>query len=221
MGAEGEGLEAKVEQMTDPNDPAAMTNALDAATAATRNFGAETARTLSNVSSEYRKASSGGQSFSRTLTSAFDDVALRGKSLSDTLKKLALNLSKLVLNNAFNSIGGSVTGALGLSGSVTASANGNVIAGGRVKPFAKGGVLSSPVLFPLQGGMGLAGEAGAEAIMPLRRGADGRLGVASNGGATQNITFNVTASDAASFKRSETQIAAMLTRVTSRGQRNL
>ena len=208
--------------MTDTNDPVAMTGALDAAAVATRNFGAETRRTLSNVSSDYRKASAGGQSFSRSLTSAFDDVALRGKSLSDTLKKLALNLSQLVLNNAFNSIGSSIIGSLGLGGSVTANANGNVISGGRVKAFAKGGVLSSPVLFPLQGGMGLAGEAGAEAIMPLQRGPDGRLGVAtSGGGASQNIIFNVTASDATSFKRSETQIAAMLTRVASRGQRNL
>ena len=210
--------------MTNSNDPVAMTSALEAATMATRSFGAETTRTLSNVSSEYRKASSGGQSFSRSLTSAFDDVALRGKSLSDTLQKLALNLSKLVLNNAFNSIGNSLSSGLGNLlglGTTTANANGNVIAGGRVKPFAKGGVLSSPMLFPLQGGVGLAGEAGAEAIMPLQRGPDGRLGVAAGGGATQNITFNVTANDAASFKRSEAQIAAMLTRVASRGQRNL
>lgn len=208
--------------MTDPNDPTAMTAAMEAATAATRAFGAETTRTLSNVSSDYRRAGSGGRDFSRTLTSAFDDVALRGKSLSDTLKKLALDLSRLVLNSAVKSVGGSLGSSLGtLASSLVASAEGNVFAGGRVKPFAKGGVVASPMLFPLQGGVGLAGEAGPEAIMPLQRGADGRLGVAGGGNAAPNITFNVTARDADSFKRSETQIAAMLARVASRGQRNM
>lgn len=109
-----------------------------------------------------------------------------------------------------------------LVGGLIASADGNAFADGRVLPFAKGGVIASPMLFPLRGGTGLAGEAGAEAILPLRRGADGRLGVASEGGtAGMNITFNVTAADAASFRRSESQIAAMLARVGARGQRNL
>ena len=209
--------------MTDPNDPVALTSAMDAASAATRAFGAETVRTLTNVSGEYRRAGSSGRDFGRSLTSAFDDVALKGKSLSDTLQKLALNLSSMVLNKAVMSIGTSVGSSIAsaFGSGVTASADGNAFSGGRVKPFAKGGVVSSPMLFPLQGGMGLAGEAGAEAIMPLQRGADGRLGVASAGGSSPNIVFNVTARDAESFRRSETQIAAMLARVASRGQRNL
>lgn len=209
--------------MTDPNDPVALTAAMEAASAATRAFGAETVRTLSNVSGEYRRAGTSGRDFGRTLTSAFDDVALKGKSLSDTLQKLALSLSRLVLNRAVSSIGTSLGNSIAgaFNGSVTASADGNVFSGGRVKPFAKGGVVSSPVFFPLQSGMGLAGEAGAEAIMPLQRGADGRLGVAASGGAGTNIVVNVTARDAESFKRSETQIAAMIARVASRGQRNM
>ncbi|HEY4343439.1 MAG TPA: phage tail tape measure protein, partial [Parvibaculum sp.] len=142
-------------------------------------------------------------------------------------QKLALNLSKLVLNNAVNSIGSSVGNSFGssfasMAGSLFASADGNVISGGRIKPFAKGGVVASPMLFPLQGGTGLAGEAGAEAILPLQRGSDGRLGVAAGGAAQpMQITFNVTAADADSFRRSETQIAAMINRAASRGQRNM
>ena len=70
--------------------------------------------------------------------------------------------------------------------------------------------------------MGIAGEAGPEAILPLSRGSDGRLGVrAQGGGAGVNVTFNVTTPDADSFRRSEGQIAAMLSRVVGRGQRNL
>jgi phage-related minor tail protein len=59
-------------------------------------------------------------------------------------------------------------------------------------PFASGGVISSPTMFPMRGGMGLMGEAGPEAIMPLRRGPDGRLGV-EGGGSTTNVTYNVAA----------------------------
>ncbi len=72
------------------------------------------------------------------------------------------------------------------------------------------------------GGLGLMGEAGAEAILPLKRGPDGALGVAapSAGGGSQ-IIFNVTATDAASFRKSEGQIAAMLARSVGRGQRGL
>ena len=81
---------------------------------------------------------------------------------------------------------------------------------------------SSPIAFPLKGGAtGIAGERGAEAIMPLSRGPDGRLGVKSDGGGRNiSVTFNVSTPDAESFRRTETQLAAMLGRVVASGQRN-
>jgi phage-related minor tail protein len=84
--------------------------------------------------------------------------------------------------------------------------------------FAKGGVVASPTYFPTGAGLGLAGEAGPEAILPLARGSDGRLGVAA-GGATVNVTFNVVASDARSFAASEADVSAMLLRAVRRGTR--
>ena len=58
------------------------------------------------------------------------------------------------------------------------SADGNVVQGGRIKPYAKGGVVAEPTMFPMAGGdVGLMGEAGPEAIMPLKRSNNGRLGV--------------------------------------------
>jgi phage-related minor tail protein len=89
---------------------------------------------------------------------------------------------------------------------------------GGVTAFAKGGVVASPSYFSTGGGLGLAGEAGAEAILPLSRGSDGRLGVAAPGRAV-NVTFNVTASDARSFAASEAEISAMLLRAVKRGTR--
>jgi phage-related minor tail protein len=84
-------------------------------------------------------------------------------------------------------------------------------------------VVSAPTYFGSAGGLGLMGEAGAEAILPLKRGPDGALGVAAGGGGGggAQIVFNVTAQDAASFRKSEGQIAAMLTRAVGRGQRSL
>ncbi len=65
------------------------------------------------------------------------------------------------------------------------------------------------------------GEAGPEAIMPLTRGADGRLGVQTQGGGRAvNIVMNVTTPDVQGFARSQSQIAAQMSRALSRGDRN-
>jgi hypothetical protein len=75
-------------------------------------------------------------------------------------------------------------GLLGLLG----FAKGGVFAGGaQVTAFANGGVVGGPTLFGTRSGLNLMGEAGPEAIMPLKRGADGKLGVAGGGGGVTNI----------------------------------
>lgn len=73
------------------------------------------------------------------------------------------------------------------------NATGNVYGSNGLVPFARGGIVNGPTMFPFAKGIGLMGEAGPEAIMPLRRGADGRLGVAASGGAGVNVTVNVDA----------------------------
>jgi phage-related minor tail protein len=94
---------------------------------------------------------------------------------------------------------------------------------GTVAPFAQGGVVASPTYFASGGAMGLMGERGAEAIMPLARGADGRLGVVAQGAAARPVavTVNIAAQDVESFRRSEAQITGALARAVARGQRNL
>jgi phage-related minor tail protein len=92
-----------------------------------------------------------------------------------------------------------------------------------VVPFAQGGVVAAPAYFPLGRGLGLMGERGAEAIMPLARGPDGRLGVRAAGAAERPlaVTVNIATPDADSFRRSEAQVAAALARAVSRGRRGL
>jgi phage-related minor tail protein len=88
-------------------------------------------------------------------------------------------------------------------------------------PFASGGVISAPSYFPMSGGLGLAGEAGPEAIMPLSRGPGGKLGVAMSGGAPANITVQIMTPDVASFQRSESYLTGQIARAVLRGQRSL
>ncbi len=174
------------------------------------------------IKAELQKTTQLGRQFGQALGTAFDGLALRGQGLGDVLRTLGLSLSRMAFASAFKpleqSLGGLLTnlmsGGLGAGGGVTLSQSTPI-------PFAKGGVIASPVTFPLGTGTGLAGERGAEAIMPLSRGPDGRLGVSAAAASAPNVTFNIATPDAESFRRSETQIAAMLARVVSRGQRNL
>tara|TARA_R100000234_G_scaffold13418_1_gene7456 strand:+ start:672 stop:3275 length:2604 start_codon:yes stop_codon:yes gene_type:complete len=74
------------------------------------------------------------------------------------------------------------------------SANGNAFVNGEVQKYAYGGIVRRPTLFPMKNGIGLMGEAGAEAILPLKRGSDGRLGVTSAGSGGMSVVVNVDAS---------------------------
>jgi phage-related minor tail protein len=181
----------------------------------------------SGFDEQIKGATLSGKQFSSALSTAFDGLAFKGKSLSDVFSGLALSLSKATLQAAFKpleqSLGNTLSSLFSGGSGLVASAKGNVFQQGIPTPFASGGVIQSPIAFPLGSGRtGIAGEAGAEAILPLARGPDGRLGVASNGGGqAMNINFNVQATDADSFARSESQIAALLARAVSLGQRNL
>ena len=155
-------------------------------------------------------------SFGTQLTGALRGAVVDGRELDSVLRRVALNLAGMALNQGLQPLQGLV-GSLfsGITGGLTAP-----FAKGGVVPFAAGGVISSPTYFPAGGRLGLMGEAGAEAVMPLRRGPDGRLGVAAGGsGGPVNVVFNVTTQDAASFRKSEAQVTGMLARAVSRGTR--
>ena len=156
------------------------------------------------------------ESVGSRMVSAFAGAALQGRNLSDVLKGLALSLARMALSAALKPLGAALGG---LTGGVLVNATGNAFSGGQVIPFADGGIVNSPTLFAMRGGAGLMGEAGPEAIMPLARGADGKLGVRGGGGA--NVTVNISTPDAQSFQRSQSQVSAAIARAVARGQRNL
>ena len=149
---------------------------------------------------------------SRSISTAFRGALVDGKSFKSLLGDIAASFSDIALKAAIKPLGNMVGGMIESVFTATNPALGGV------KPFAKGGVIATPSYFPMSGGLGLMGEAGPEAIMPLARGADGRLGVAGGGGGVQ-VTFNVTASDARSFAASEAELSAMLLRAVKRGTR--
>ncbi|WP_127524579.1 phage tail length tape measure family protein [Mesorhizobium sp. Z1-4] len=117
----------------------------------------------------------------------------QGKSFWESFGQAASNvLDKIIdkmLNNLIDAIfavnrsaggrgGGIFGGIFGWIGKLLGFARGGLFdAGQQVHAFANGGVVNRPTVFPFANGIGLMGEAGPEAIMPLRRGPNGRLGV--------------------------------------------
>ncbi len=135
---------------------------------------------------------------------------------------MAASVYNVAMKPVQEALGGAIAGGMnGLLGGLFPFGAGGSFAQGRVMPFARGGVVSAPTTFPMRNGRGLMGEAGPEAIMPLARGADGRLGVqAQGGGRPVSIVLNITTPDVQGFARSQSQIAAQMARALARGDRN-
>jgi phage-related minor tail protein len=156
--------------------------------------------------------------FATAMRKAFSDAVSGGRQFDDVLKSLALRLSNMALTTALKplakGLAGGLTDLFGGSGSTPATLG--------IQPFASGGVIGAPSYFPLSpGGLGLAGEAGPEAIMPLTRGSDGRLGVSMAGAVPAHVTVQIVTPDPASFQRSEAYLTGQIARAVARGQRNL
>lgn len=133
--------------------------------------------------SALRNGENAWQAFSKAAVNALNRVI--DKLVEVAAQRVALQaLGALGLGGT--SSAGSFFGPAGQSSIVgpmppTASANGNIFSHGNIIPFARGGVINRPITFPMANGMGLAGEAGEEGILPLRR-IGGKLGVHASGG---------------------------------------
>jgi hypothetical protein len=101
-------------------------------------------------------------------------------------------------------------------------ADGGAFSGGsQIQAYADGGVVGGPTMFPMAGGKtGLMGEAGPEAIMPLKRGANGKLGVQMEGGGGDTINvvqnFNFQANGDDSVKKIIAQAAPQIANMTKK-----
>jgi len=188
--------------------------------AVTQAFSAEITKMQGALAATSRDTEVLSRGLSRGLRRAFDGLVFDGMRASDALETVA----RSAINTAYSSAIKPVTSHFGglLAQSITGLfANGGAFSQGRVMPFADGGIVSSPTYFPMRGGTGLMGEAGPEAILPLSRGSDGKLGVRTEGGGRPvQIVMNIQTPDAQSFQRSQSQIAAQMSRALGRSHRN-
>jgi len=103
------------------------------------------------------------------------------KGMLQEIQQLIIKM--LVMKTMQMAFGGGFGGAF---------ANGGAFSGGQVQAFATGTVVNSPTYFPMAGNKtGLMGEAGPEAIMPLTRTSNGKLGVQAMGGGSSAPVVNV------------------------------
>ena len=146
-----------------------------------------------------------GERFANTLVDGISAAVTEGKNLGQTIKSVGLQMldvinKTLILEPMIKKIGQAFAGGTGgtdlttlfsgLIGSAFGGSAGGAATGWGatvVPAFASGGVVSRPT-------MAMIGEGGGpEAVLPLRRGANGQLGVAASGagGSPVNVTINV------------------------------
>lgn len=166
-----------------------------------------------------------------TFTSAFEDAVASGGDFSSVLKGLEQDLIRLIIRltvtepllKAFKEAGGAsgvfsslgsmfsssgssgYTGASYPTGGGLAFANGGTFMDSPSLSAYSGSVVSKPTLFAFASGSGLMGEAGPEAIMPLKRGKDGKLGVSTDGGGVVVNVINNAGAETSTKKRSDGQ----------------
>lgn len=194
-------------------------NALDSA-------GLSDLKTMDSLTQSLSRSS---ERFGKSIVNAFSRGIVEGKRFEDVLRSVGRSMTDSLLKTALKPLQTGISNLLGtgiksLTGLFTggfSSLGGGAAAS--VTPFAEGGIVASPAYFPTGRGLGLMGESGAEAIMPLSRGPDGRLGVRTAGGVTRplSVTVQVSTPDADSFRRSEAQVSAAIARAVARGSRAL
>jgi lambda family phage tail tape measure protein len=160
-----------------------------------------------------------GEAFSKSFTDAITGASTAQEALAGFFSNVAnyfLELASQIITkmitiailNSFAKVlptgaapstagsGGSFAGVpLDILNSVLPNKDGNAFGENGIVPFAKGGLVTKPTLFKYGSGgadrFGLMGEAGPEAIMPLKRGPGGKLGVEAHGAGSSDIDIVV------------------------------
>jgi hypothetical protein len=170
------------------------------------------------LNSELALSGQESRRFGQALTQAFLGLVAHGRSFGDVLRSLLASLSRMALGIAFRPLesllGGALQGILsGFSGAAVQ------LPAGTPPPIGAGGHLAAPQGFPVGATRRLATAAGSAPLAATAGGAAGLQGRTDR--LAPSIVLNVTTPDAESFRRSETQIAALLARAVAAGQRNL
>lgn len=205
------------------SEVAALNVSLEQASSLAAGFDGEMQRMHQTFAATGNQAAALERTLSGSVKKAIDGLVLDGQSLSDAFTTIGQSMLDAAYNAAVRPVSDHLGGMLaGVVDGIMPFENGGAFSSGRVTAFAKGGVISGPTTFPMRGGLGLMGEAGPEAIMPLTRGADGKLGVQAQGGGGRpvQVVMNIQTPDVQGFQRSQSQIAAQMSRALGRGARN-
>lgn len=161
---------------------------------------------------------------STTATPVFTAMATAITAIGTAASAAAIGMAELAVATAAAAAGigapaaatATTTAIVGSNTALAASYSqmALVSAGAKVIPHAKGGVVSSPTTFPMQGGnIGVAGEAGTEVIAPARRMSNGDLGV---GAVAPNVTVNNYANAAVEvIKRPDNDVEVKVTELNA------
>lgn len=179
---------------------ATATTAMASGQAAVSTAMASSSTAIAGAAATYGAAAASASQLAASITQAAIAQAAYSAALVP-IAGAALAPIAATTTGAAIAAGNVMASASNLLSRVTAFENGGAFQNGKVIPFAKGGVVSKPTVFPMaNGGTGLMGEAGAEAVMPLRRMSNGRLGVeASNGDNGKAVQVNI-------FNQSNSQV---------------
>lgn len=194
MGANQPDIDAAVAKLREVQEAQRGTNATMA-----EGFSAGLADSLDEMGTAYSQMKDLTKFTFSAMTDAMSNFFMTGKLDAKSMVSSILGeLVKLATSSAFKAVIGAFGGGAGgsgifgslfsaIGGAVTANANGGAYAGGNLSAFS-GQIVSTPTFFnygvsAFAKGAGLMGEAGPEAIMPLKRGADGRLGIEASGAA--------------------------------------
>jgi len=178
-----------------------LTNKYPEMSAAAIQAAADEITAIKQVNEELEEKQAKMEEVQGVLSKGFEDFFMSiidgsktvGEAFADLAQYIISELLRiLVIKPLVDSLASSLSNIFG-GFSIFGSAQGNVFSPSGVVPFAKGGVVNSPTVFPFANGIGLMGEAGPEAIMPLKRTPSGDLGViaqGTGGGSPVNVVVN-------------------------------
>lgn len=154
------------------------------------------------------------QSVAETIGDGFMSMIDGTQSVQDAFKSMAREIIKqlfevLVVQRLVSGIKGFLGGAFAEGGAFSS--------GSQIQAYANGGVVGGPTYFPMSGGKtGLMGEAGPEAIMPLKRGKGGKLGVSVEGSSgSVNVVNNINVTGGSDPAAIRAEVAKLMPQITS------